>query len=57
MRFPAPLPVGGQYRGGAEVTEVTEIPGGVQMKLTVTIEVKGSPKPAMVAESLVRMYA
>jgi acyl dehydratase len=57
VRFPAPLPVGAQYRGGAEVVEVSEIPGGVQMKLKVTIEVKGSEKPAMVADSLVRLYA
>ena len=57
VRFPAPLPVGAQYRGGAEVVEVKEVPGGVQMKLTVTIEVKGSEKPAMVTESLVRLYA
>ncbi len=57
VRFPAPLPVGAQWRGGAEVLEVTEIPGGVQMKLRVTIEVKGSDKPAMVADTLARLYA
>ena len=28
VRFPAPLPVGAQWRGGAEIVEVTEIPGG-----------------------------
>ncbi len=56
VRFPAPLPVGGEWRGGAEIAEVTEVPGGVQAKLLVTIEVKGSEKPACVAESLVRMY-
>jgi acyl dehydratase len=57
VRFPSPLPVGAQYRGGAELVDVKEIPGGVQIKLTVTIEVKGAEKPAMVAESLVRLYA
>jgi hypothetical protein len=36
--------------------EVTDVPGGKQMKLKVTLEVKGSEKPAMVAESLVRLY-
>jgi acyl dehydratase len=56
VRFPAPLPVGAQWRGGAEVLEVSDIPGGVQMKLRVTVEVKGSEKPAMVAESVVRLY-
>jgi acyl dehydratase len=56
VRFPAPLPVGAEFRGGAELVEVTDVAGGVQMKLKVTIEVKGSEKPAMVAESLVRLY-
>jgi hypothetical protein len=35
---------------------VGEIPGGLQIKSRVTIEVKDSPKPACVAESLVRVY-
>ncbi|MFZ1996113.1 MAG: MaoC family dehydratase [Solirubrobacteraceae bacterium] len=56
VRFPAPLPVGAQWRGGAEVMEVSDVPGGKQMKLKVTIEVKGSEKPVLVAESLVRLY-
>jgi len=56
VRFPAPLPVGAQWRGGIEVLEVTDVPGGVQVKSRVTIEVKGSEKPACVAESLVRLY-
>jgi acyl dehydratase len=56
VRFPAPLPVGAQWRGGAEILEVSEVPGGIQIKLKGTIEVKGSEKPACVAESLVRLY-
>jgi len=56
VRFPAPLPVGAQFRGGAEIVEVTEVPGGVQVKSKVTIEVQGSEKPACVAETLVRLY-
>ena len=36
--------------------EVTDVPGGIQVKALVKIEVQGSEKPAMVAESLVRMY-
>jgi acyl dehydratase len=57
VRFPAPLPVGARWRGGAELLEVTEIPGGVQLKARVTIEVEGSERPSMVADALVRMYA
>ena len=56
VRFPAPLMVGAQFRGGAEIVEVTEVPGGVQVKSKVTIEVQGSEKPACVAETLVRLY-
>jgi acyl dehydratase len=57
VRFPAPLPVGARWRGGAELLEVSEIPGGVQLKVRVTVEVEGSERPAMVADALVRMYA
>ena len=57
VRFPAPLPVGAEWRGGAEVTEVTEVKSGVQVKVTATIEVKGSERPALVAECLFRYYA
>src|SRR5579875_2188749 len=32
VRFPAPLPVGAQWRAGAELIEVNEIPGGMQAK-------------------------
>ena len=56
VRFPAPLPVGALWRGGMEITEVTEIPGGVQIKSRITIEVKDTEKPACVADSLVRIY-
>ncbi len=56
VRFPAPLPVGAEWRGGAEIVEVEEIKGGAQVKMLVTIEVKGSEKPAVVAESLTRVY-
>jgi acyl dehydratase len=56
VRFTAPLPVGAQYRGGGEIVEVSDVPGGVQVKLNLTIEIKGSEKPACVAEFLVRIF-
>jgi acyl dehydratase len=56
VRFPAPLPVGARFRGGAELVEVTDVAGGLQMKVKVTIEVEGAEKPSMVAEALVRLY-
>ena len=57
VRFPAPVPVGSRIRGGAEITAVEEIPGGVQTTITITIEVEGSAKPACVVESLSRWLA
>jgi acyl dehydratase len=56
VRFPAPLKVGSQFRGGAEIVEVSDVPGGVQVKLLVTVEAQGSEKPVCVAEQLVRVY-
>jgi acyl dehydratase len=56
VRFPAPLPVGKEWRGGQEIIEVSEIPGGLQIKARVTIEVKDQEKPACVAEFLSRVY-
>ena len=56
VRFPAPLPVGAQWRGGGEIVEVVEVPGGMQVKFRATVEVRGVEKPAMVADCLVRLY-
>jgi acyl dehydratase len=56
VRFPAPLPVGAQFRGHGVLTEVADVKGGVQAKATFTIEVKGAPKPALVAECLFRFF-
>jgi acyl dehydratase len=56
VRFPAPLPVGAQFRGHGVLTDVSDVKGGVQAKATFTIEVKDSPKPALVAECLFRFF-
>jgi acyl dehydratase len=57
LRFPAPLPVGAEFRGAGEILDVEEIRGGMQVKVALTIEVKDSAKPALVAECLFRYYA
>jgi acyl dehydratase len=57
VRFPAPVPVGSRVRGGAEMTAVDEISGGLQTTITITIEVEGGTKPACVIESLSRWMA
>ncbi len=57
VRLPGPLPVGAQWRGAAEILEVSEVPGGLQIKVKGTVEVGGTDKPACVAECLVRLYS
>ena len=54
VRFPSPVPVGSRIRGGAEITAIEEITGGVQTTITITIQVEGQDKPACVIESLSR---
>ncbi len=44
-------------RGGAEITAVEDIPGGVQTTIVITIEVEGQDKPACVIESISRWLA
>lgn len=57
LRFPSPVPVGARFRCGAELAEVSEISGGVQLKVIATIEVQDAPKPALVAECMFRHCA
>lgn len=57
VRFPAPVPCGSRVRAGAELAAVDPVPGGVQAKIVVTVEIEGSAKPACVVESLSRFLA
>jgi acyl dehydratase len=56
VRFPAPVPVGSRVRASAVMDEAKAIDGGIQMLVTVTMEVEGGSKPAMVATSVSRRY-
>lgn len=53
-RFPAPVPVGSRVRAGAQMLSVTEIPGGVQTVMEVTVEIEGGSKPACVIHAISR---
>ena len=57
VRFPAPVLVGSRIRAGAELVEATEVAGGVQTLIRITIEIEGGSKPACVIDSLSRWYA
>jgi acyl dehydratase len=53
-RFIAPVPAGGRVRGRGEVVATTEVPGGVQAVVRITIELDGAEKPAAVVDTVSR---
>ena len=56
IRFAAPVRVGARLRATAELNTLTEVAGGVQMDVTVTISIEDVAKPACVARVLLRRY-
>jgi acyl dehydratase len=54
VRFPAPVPVGSKIRMGAEIIDVADVPGGLQVTTRNTVEIEGGEKPACVVEALSR---
>lgn len=54
VRFPQPVTVGSRVRATAVITEADEITGGVQVVVTITVEIDGKDKPACVVESVSR---
>jgi acyl dehydratase len=56
VRFPAPVPVGSRIRARVGLVSVIDVEGGLQLNRQVTIEVEGTEKPAMVAETVSRLY-
>jgi acyl dehydratase len=57
VRFPSPVKVGSRIRLVAKLTDVEEVPGGVQVTVDGAIEIDGGGKPAAVLQSLSRFYA
>jgi len=56
VRFPAPVPVGSRIRLRGVLASADEVPGGVQIVWSITVELEGSTKPACVAEQVVRIF-
>ncbi|MFE9788880.1 MaoC family dehydratase [Nocardia salmonicida] len=54
VRFLTPVPVDSRIRAHLTLTEVTEVPGGVQIHRHVTVELDNAPRPACVADSIAR---
>jgi acyl dehydratase len=53
-RFPAPVRSGVRIRARGELAEATEVAGGVQAVVRITVEIEGSEKPAAVIETVSR---
>jgi len=56
VRFPAAVMVGSEIRGRGEVVMVEDVSGGRQIVVRVTIEIKGSDRPACVVDTISRFY-
>ncbi len=56
LRFPAPVPVNARFRCSAELAQVTNMKGGIQITLRATVEIEDSDKPALAADCLFRYY-
>lgn len=57
LRFPAPVLIGSRLRLRVMLNSVEDVTGGVQVNVTLTVELEGVSKPACVAEGLFRYYA
>ena len=56
LRFVSPVPAGSRVRAKFTLQQVEDVAGGVQLTWSVTCEIEGGAKPALVAEWLVRYY-
>lgn len=54
VRFVTPVPAGGRLRARFAPAAVDDLPGAVQVTWAVTVELEGHPRPACVAEWVVR---
>jgi acyl dehydratase len=56
LRFTGGVPAGSRIRAHFALTSVKDVEGGVEIAWTVSVEVEGRVKPALVAEWLGRTY-
>lgn len=57
VRFPAPVKVGSRIRGTGQIVACTEVSGGVQATIRITVEIEGMDKPGCVVDTLNRWMA
>ncbi len=56
VRFTAMVPAGSRVRLAITLKAVEPIPGGVRVTLDNAMELEGSPRPCLVAETLAQIY-
>mgnify|MGYP003601371823 CR=1 FL=1 len=56
LRFLAPVVVGSRIRAVSEIVSAEEIKGAIQAVVRVTIEIEGSDKPALIADTISRYF-
>ncbi|MEV6794083.1 MaoC family dehydratase [Streptomyces sp. NPDC051320] len=57
VRFPAPVPVGSKIRVRGAVAAATEIKGGAELVVDLSVEIDGGTKPACIAQAVYRFYS
>ena len=56
LRFPSPVVAGSRIRAHCVLQKVEPVTGGLQVTEQFTVEIDGQPKPACVAEAIMRLY-
>lgn len=56
LRFPSAVKSGSRVRARCMLLRAEEVPGGLQVAEQYTVEIEGEPKPACVAEAIMRAY-
>jgi acyl dehydratase len=56
LRFPSAVKAGSRVRARCKLLKVEEVSGGLQVTEQYTVETEGQPKPACVAEAIMRLY-
>ncbi|HQT75494.1 MAG: hypothetical protein B7Z80_01410 [Rhodospirillales bacterium 20-64-7] len=56
VRFTAPVPVGARVRLRQMLKQADDVKGGIRLTFESTVELEGSDRPALVAETLVMAF-
>ncbi|WP_194891540.1 MaoC family dehydratase [Catenulispora pinisilvae] len=57
VRFPAPVHVGSRIRAHGTIASVTEVKGGAEVVVDLSVEIEGQDKPACAAQAVYRFFA